>query len=516
MKRCGVIKTIFRSGLPVVLAAACLSAAFLPAGEAHAARLLDKVESGGNVMVLVVSRPGSEDYVEYAENALKSKFKENNFKVMNPEVTEKVKKDRMLWEAIKNANASAMAKISTEFGADVLVRGTLTVESSERFAGSWQGVASLSIKAIDTKTAEEIETLGSDPMGSTENPAPMEDSSLASKQMAIRKAVDDILRKMGISGGSSVLSQLTTIAPVFHASLPGKAGDIRSIAFSPDSRYAAVAGEDAIMVWDLTESTLKFRTDDFSGQGTCVVFSKDGSLLAASTTGGDLYLIDWRSSSVRRIRGAHARGAYAVDFGPESRTLASGGGDGIVRLWDVASGVKIGEMGRHHGRVHSLAFEPNGRSIVTAGDDLTIRVWDANTKKEVRAFAENMDKLIAASFSADRTVVAYAAKTVEIDLMRNRRTDKRFLRMRDLSSGRDLFTFEGHTGDITGVAFLPGRRFILSSSLDNTVKIWDVEKGGQVTSLEQNDKVYSVGASRDGKWIAASGRDRMLMVWKLK
>ena len=499
-----------------VLAAACLAVAFVPAGEAGAARLLDKVEAGGNVMVIVVSKPGSEDYVEYAENALKGKLKENNFKVMNPEVTEKVKKDRMLWEAIKNANASALAKISAEFGADVLVRGTLTVESSERFAGSWQGVASLTIKAIDTKTAEEIETLGSDPMGSTENPAPMEDSSLASKQMAIKKAVDDILRKMGISGGGSVLTQLTTIAPVFHAALSDKAGDIRSIVFSPDSKYVAAAGEDAIIVWDIMGREVKFRTDDFSGKATCVVFSKDGSLLAASTTGGDLYLIEWQSSRIRKISSAHSKGAYTVDFGPESRVLASGGGDGMVRLWDAASGIKIGEMGRHNDRIHSLAFEPSGRGVVTAGDDLTIRVWDANTKKEVRAFAENMDKLIAAAFSADRTVVAYAAKTIEIDLMRKRRTDKRFVRMRDLSSGRDLFTFEGHTGDITGVAFLPGRRFILSSSLDQTVKIWDVEKGGEVTSLEQNNKVYSVGASKDGKWIAASGKDRLLMVWKLK
>jgi WD40 repeat protein len=422
----------------------------------------------------------------------------------------------MLWEAIKNANASAMAKISTEFGADILVRGTLTVESHERFAGSWEGVASLSIKVIDTRTAEEIETLGSDPMGSTENPAPMEDSSLAAKQMAIKKTVDDILRKMGISGGGSVLSQLTTIAPVFHAALQGKTGDIRSITFSPDSKYVAVAGESAIVIWDVNDRAEKYRTDDYIGTASCVVFSRDGSLLATGTSRGDILLIEWQAGKSRRIGSAHSKGVGALDFGPESRTLASGGGDGVVRLWDVASGARIGGMGRHNDRIHSLAFEPNGRNVITASDDLTIRVWDANTKKEVRAFAENMDKLITAAFSADRTVVAYSAKTIEIDLTRNRRTDKRFVRMRDLSSGRDLFTFEGHTGDITGVAFLPGRRFILSCSVDKTVKIWDVEKGGEVTSLEQKDKMLSVGASRDGKWMAASGKDRSLMLWKLK
>jgi len=500
---------------PVIGALVAFSLLFLPAANALAARLADKAGSGGAVMVVITSKKGAEDFVEYAENVLKTKLRENNFKIMNPELTQKVKKDKMLWEAIKNANASAMAKISTDYGAEVLVRGTLTVESNERFAGSWQGIASLSITAIDTKTAEEIEALGSDPMGSTENPAPMEDSSLAAKQMAIRKAVDDILHKMNV-GGASVLSQLTTIAPMLQGMLKEKTGDIKGIAFSPDSRYVAAAGEDAVVVWEVSSRTMKYRLDDFSGKATRVLFSADGSLLIAGTTSGDILLIQWQTGQKRKIDSAHSKGTWALDLGPESRILASGGGDGMVRLWDVATGMKIGEMGKHNDRIHSLAFEPNGRNVITASDDLTIRVWDANTKKEIRAFAENMDKIPAAAFSADRTTIAYAAKTIDIDLLRNRRIDKRFVRMRDLASGRDLFTFEGHVGDITGVAFLPGRRFIISSSMDGTVKIWDAEKGGEVTSLEQNGAMYTVTASRDGVWMAASGKERTLMLWKLR
>jgi hypothetical protein len=126
-----------------VVVAGCLAfgLVFLPAANALAARLADKAGSGGAVMVVITSKKGAEDFVEYAENVLKTRLKESNFKVMNPELTQKVKKDKMLWEAIKNANATAMAKISTDYGAEVLVRGALTVESNERFAGSWQGIA---------------------------------------------------------------------------------------------------------------------------------------------------------------------------------------------------------------------------------------------------------------------------------------------------------------------------------------------------------------------------------------
>ena len=494
----------------VVLSLVCLAA-----GEERAARLIDKAGTGA-VMVIVTNKKGAEDFVEYAENTLKGKLKDGGLKVMNPELMEKVKKDRMLWEAIKNANASALAKISTDYGADVLVRASLSVESNERFAGSWEGIASLSVTAIDTKTAEEIETLSSDPMGSTENPAAMEDSSLAAKQMAIRKAIDNVTSKMGIAS-STVLTQLTTISPAFHAVFKTEAGNVRAIVFSPDSRSVAAACDDAIKIWDADSRTLKLTIKSFSGKPNGLAFNKDGTLLAAATTSGDIYLFDPQQGGERlKIRDAHSKGAWAVDFGPDSRTLASGGGDGYVRVWDVATGTKLGVMGRHNDRIHSLAFDTNGRYVITASDDLTIRYWDVNVKKESRAFAEDMDRLTTAAFSIDRSLIAYGAKTVEIDLMRNRRIDKRFVRLRDSVSGRDLFTFEGHTGDITSIAFLPGKRFLVSSSLDKTVKIWDVEKRGEITSLEQNDKMNAVAASRDGKWLAAGGKEATVTLWKLK
>jgi WD40 repeat protein len=507
--------TVFKQEAARALMALFLFCLMLTSAVAEAARLADRAGAGA-VMVVVTSKKGAEDYVEYAENTLKGKLKDSGLKVMNPEISEKLKKDRILWEAIKNANASAMAKISTEYGADVLVRSSVAVDSHERFAGSWEGTASLSFTAIDTKTGEEIEALSSDPMGSTENPAPMEDSSLAAKQMAIRKAVDNVMSKMGIASNAE-LSRLVSLSPTFHALLKSEAGEIRSLAFSPDSRFVAAACDNAVRIWDAEAKTLKLTIDRYSGKATSLAFSKDGALLAIGTSSSDIYLFDAQQGGEKlKIKDAHSKGVWAIDFGPESRILASGGGDGIVRLWDVATGTKLGEMGRHEERIHTLVFDASGRNVMTASNDLKIKYWDVNTKKETRAFAEDMDSLTAAAFSLDRSLVAYGAKTIEIDLMRNRRIDKRFVRLRDTVSGRDLFTFEGHTGDITSIAFLPGKRFLVSSALDKTIKIWDAEKRGEVTSLEQNDKVSAVAASRDGKWLAAGGREKNVMLWKLK
>ena len=41
--------------------------------------------------------------------------------------------------------------------------------------------------------------------------------------------------------------------------------------------------------------------------------------------------------------------SYCVDFSPDGKTLVSGGSDGLVKLWDAASGKQILTFSGHHG-----------------------------------------------------------------------------------------------------------------------------------------------------------------------
>jgi WD40 repeat protein len=194
--------------------------------------------------------------------------------------------------------------------------------------------------------------------------------------------------------------------------------------------------------------------------------------------------------------------------------IATGDDEGFIKLWDAGSGRKLGEIKAHSDKIHTLSFDARGKFLISASDDLSIKFWDVNTKRETRAFAEPMDKLTCAALSFDRSLIAYGTKTIAIDLLRKRRTDKRYIRLRDATSGRDIFTFEGHAKDIRTVAFLPGRRYIVSGGDDKTVKIWDVDKKSEIASLDANDTVTGVAVSNDGKWLVVSGSE--LSLWKLK
>jgi WD40 repeat protein len=97
--------------------------------------------------------------------------------------------------------------------------------------------------------------------------------------------------------------------------------------------------------------------------------------------------------------------SFSSAFSPDGHTIVTGGDDHLIRLWNVASRKKLGELMAHDDSVDGVAFAPDGLLFVSASRDGTIKLWDVATNKLAMTLTwKNSSKMMAASnvmFSPD-------------------------------------------------------------------------------------------------------------------
>ncbi len=172
--------------------------------------------------------------------------------------------------------------------------------------------------------------------GSTVSPAGKEEV------LALAAAPDGTCYATGGPAGKVVLHDAFSDERI--ATFEGHAGDVRSVAFSADSRLIASGDQNGVvrplrMRPPANRSALCRHS---SSPIAAVQFSPDGRTLAASTgeqpesSAGNVVLWDLATRRVIGKLDVH-RGALAVAFSPSGTTIATAGADGVVRLWDTAS-----------------------------------------------------------------------------------------------------------------------------------------------------------------------------------
>jgi len=315
---------------------------------------------------------------------------------------------------------------------------------------------------------------------------------------------------LAASGGRDGTVKLwPAAAPDTQVTFRNSAGWVGTVALAPDGRRAASAHNGNVRIWDpRTGEELHRLTAPRGLLGhIALVFSPDGTTLAASGHGTSVNLWDTTTWARRRTLEGHAAWVSDADFSPDGKVLAASCEDGTIRLWDVTEGTTVWTIKGHQTAVNALTFAPDGRRLASAGEDHKAKVWDASSGSLLTEFSGHATGVRDLAFAPVGQQIASVGGTY-------RDPPPAEVMLWDSLTGRQTGTLKGHTSLVYAVACFPGGRRLATASDDRTIKLWDIATGEDVFTLcGHTSGVVSLAISRDGRQIVSGSIDYAAKTW---
>jgi WD40 repeat protein len=213
--------------------------------------------------------------------------------------------------------------------------------------------------------------------------------------------------------------------------------------------------------------------------------------------------------------------SWSVAFSPDNQTLAVGGDDGRVRLFDRRKG-PIEVLEGHLGRVYAIVFATGGATMVTLSGDGDLRIWKMRDDCERNATTDNdeEEEMVEPLYKLRRQVPTHSTHAMCLaynkDTMQLASGGEGHIKLYAIPQGigLDIFTLERNRL-VESVSFSPCGDFLAVGTGGHMIHIWDIALRQCVNSFRESSSVHALEYSPDGQYIVAGTDHSNIRVWNL-
>jgi WD40 repeat protein/tRNA A-37 threonylcarbamoyl transferase component Bud32 len=277
----------------------------------------------------------------------------------------------------------------------------------------------------------------------------------------------------------------------------------RDASISADGRRAFLHGEQGrVEVWDLLGRKQIFKVAKMPENCSP---SSSGLLYAQVSRDPVISIRELATDRLLCTLKGHTAAVHTLQFAPDDSWVFTGSEDQSVRVWEVATGRQVAHFKPYDAGLFSAAISPNGKFVVTAKDrGRNVDLWEAATGRRIANLPGHEKGIQGSRFtdSGDRlvTVEGFPANNLHLwDTVTGQRIGK---------------VMTGHENMITQLAFDPKGERLVSSAMDQTVRLWDVRKGEKIRILSgHNGRVAFTRFSPDGSRLLSASQDNTVRLW---
>jgi WD40 repeat protein len=290
---------------------------------------------------------------------------------------------------------------------------------------------------------------------------------------------------------------------IHQCRLDGLVGE--PLAFSPDGETLVCKGWREMPLHE-TATGRKVRAFPGSDELTffAASFTSDGTILASGDKDGMLQLWDVATGKLLRQCQASINGnrLHAVAFTADGKRVAVGGVDCDIYLGETATLQHLSCWKSMFGSVYSLAFSPDGKLLLSGHGDGSLGLWEVRTGKQVGKFPKHK-AVDSVAFSPDGKTLAAAGHQGQVFLY-------------EAATGRCIRQCLGHKDYVQSVCFSHDGKCLLSVGSDGKLRLWDASTGKPLVQPSGHlGRVESLAFAPDGKLLASGGSDGTLQLWEV-